>query len=40
MTFFGHNVWNVNPLKSSNRQECKVKPEITNINSNEALVYR
>ena len=32
---------NVNPLKwiSMNNQECKVRPEIFNVNSNELLFY-
>ena len=36
ITFFGCNV-----LKcvSMNNQECKVRPEIININSNETLFY-
>ena len=46
MTVFGCNLLNVNllnviPLKcvSMNNQECKVRPEIININSNEPLFY-
>ena len=37
MMFFGCNEWSVTPLKcvSMNSQECKVRPEIKNINSNE-----
>ena len=37
MMFFGCNEWSVTPLKcvSMNSQECKVIPEIKNINSNE-----
>ena len=39
--FFGCNISGVNPLKwiSINNQECKVRPEIININSNEPLFY-
>ena len=38
---FGCNRVRVNPLKfvSINNQECKVRPEIININSNEPLFY-
>ena len=41
MTFFGCNVLSVNPLKyvSMNNQECRVRPEIINVNSNEPLFY-
>ena len=41
MMFFGCNVLSVNPLKcvSMNNQECKVKPETININSNEPFLY-
>ena len=41
MTFFSYNVLNVNPLKcvSLNNQECKIRPEIINVNSNEPLFY-
>ena len=37
MMFFGCNVLSVNPLKcvSMNNQECRVRPEIINFNSNE-----
>ena len=36
-TFFGCSVLNVNALKcvSLNSQECKIRPEIININSKE-----
>ena len=36
---FSCNLSNVNPLKcvSMNNQECKIRPEITNINSDEPL---
>ena len=39
--FFGCNISGVNSLKcvSVNNQECKVWPEITNINSNEPSFY-
>ena len=41
MMFFGSNVLSVNPLKcvSMNNQECKVRPKIINITSNEPLFY-
>ena len=37
--FFGCNLSSVNPLEfvSMNNQECKVRPEIVNINSNVPL---
>ena len=37
LTFFGCYVLNINKLKcfSMNNQECKIRPEIININSNE-----
>ena len=40
MIFFG-SLSSVNPLKcvSMNNQECKVRPEIVNVNSNEPLFY-
>ena len=39
--FFGCNISSVNSLKcvSVNNQECKIRPEIININSNELLLY-
>ena len=39
MTFFSCNVLNVNSLKyvSMNNQECKIRPEITSLNTNEPL---
>ena len=39
--FFGCSLSNVNPLKcvSVNNQECKVKSEIVNINSNEPVFF-
>ena len=41
MMFFGCNVLIANPLKcvSMNNQECKLKPEVININSNGPLFY-
>ena len=41
MMFFGYNILGVNSSKcvSINNQECKVRPEITNINSDEPLFY-
>ena len=41
MTFFSCNVSNINTLKclSMNNQECKVRPQIKNINSNEPSFY-
>ena len=41
MMFFSCNVLSVNPLKcfSMNNQECKVRPKVININSNEPLFY-
>ena len=37
INFFSCNVLNVNPLKcvSMNNQECKIIPEIINVNSDE-----
>ena len=41
MMFFGCNLSSVNPLEcvSMNNQECKVRLEIVNINSNELVFY-
>ena len=41
MMFFGCNLSSVNPLEciSINNQECKVRPEIVNVNSNEPIFY-
>ena len=41
MMFFGCNLSSVNPLEcvSMNNQECKVRPEVVNINSNEPIFY-
>ena len=39
ITFFSSNLLNVNPLKcvTMNNQECKIRPEIINFNTNEPL---
>ena len=39
--FFGCNLSSVNTLEcvSINNQECKVRPEIVNVNSNESIFY-
>ena len=39
--FFGCNLSSVNPLKcvSINNQECKVRPEIVNVNSKEPIFF-
>ena len=41
MKFFGCNLLNVNWLRSvsMNNQECKIRPQIVNINSNEPSFY-
>ena len=41
MMFFGCNLSSVNPLEcvSINNQECKVRPEIVNVNSNKPIFY-
>ena len=41
MTFFSLNVLNVNSLKciSMNNQECKVREEVINVNTNNPVVY-
>ena len=41
MMFFSCNLSSVNPLErvSMNYQECKVGPEIVNVNSNESVFY-
>ena len=41
MMFFGCILSNVNPLKcvSMKNQECKIRPEIINLNSNESVFY-
>ena len=39
--FFGCNLSSVNPLEcvSMNNEECKVRPEIVNVNSEEPVFY-
>ena len=41
MMFFGCNLSSVNPLEciSLNNQECKVRPEIVNVNSDEPVFF-
>ena len=42
MSFFSCNILNVNSLKCvsiNNNHECRIRPEIININSNEPLFY-
>ena len=41
MMFFGCNLSNVNPLECvlMNNQECKVRPEIVNVNCNEPVIF-
>ena len=41
IAFFSYHVLNVNSLEcvSMNNQECKIRPEIININTNEPLFY-
>ena len=41
MRFFSFNVLNPNPLKcvSINNQECKIRPEIIDLNTNEPMFY-
>ena len=41
MSLFNFNLSNVNSLEcvSMNNQECKIRPEIININTNEPLFY-
>ena len=41
MIFFSCNVLNVNSLKcvSMNNQECKIRPEIISLNTNERIFY-
>ena len=41
INFFSCNVLNVNPLKcvSMNNQECKIIPEMINVNSDEPSFY-
>ena len=41
MMFFGCSLSSVNPLECVpiNNQECKVRPEIVSVNSNEPIFY-
>ena len=41
ITFFSFNVLNVNSLEcvSMNNQECKIRSEIINLNTNEPMFY-
>ena len=41
MMFFGYNLLRVNLLECVliSNQECKVRPETVNVNSNEPIVY-
>ena len=41
MMFFGCNLPNVNSWKciSMNNQECKVRPQIVNVNSKEPVLF-
>ena len=41
MMFFGCSLSSVNPLEcvSMNNQECKVRPQFVNVNSNDPLFY-
>ena len=41
VTFFSCNVFNVNSLEcvSMNNQECKIRPEIINLNTNKPMFY-
>ena len=41
MTYFGYNLSSINSLEcvSINNQECRVRPEIVNANSNEMDVF-
>ena len=41
MTLFSFNLLNVNPLErvSMNNQECKARPRIIDVNSNEPMLY-
>ena len=40
-TFISHNTLNVNSLEyvSMNKQECKIRSEIINVNTNEPMLY-
>ena len=39
--FFGFNLSDINPLEcvSINNKECKVRPEIVNVNTNEPVFF-
>ena len=39
MMFFGCNLSSLLECVSMNNQECKVRPEIVNVNSNEPIFY-
>ena len=41
MTFFNFNLSKVNSLECfpRNNEECKIRPEIINVNTNEPLFY-
>ena len=41
ITFFSYNVLNVNSLEcvSMNNQECQIRSEIINVNTNEPMFY-
>ena len=41
IAFFSSNVLNVNSLEcvSMNNQECKIRPEMINVNTNEPMFY-
>ena len=41
MMLFGYSLSTLNPLEcvSINNQECKVRPEIVNVNSKEPIFY-
>ena len=41
MTFFSYNILNLNSLEcvSMNNQECKIRSEIINVNTNETVFY-
>ena len=41
ITFFSYNILNVNSLEclSMSNQECKIRPEIINVNANEPMFY-
>ena len=41
MMFFGCNLSSVNPLKciSMNNQECKVRPQIVNVNGDDPVFF-